>query len=79
MTKPYKMVFKYDLSADEKGQFIQLCDTLEEAESALKAVSLLTIKLQENGYMSDMANIGMVLQKDDDGDWIEVDADGNEI
>ncbi len=77
--KPYKVVFKFDLEAKDKGEHVQLADTIEEAETILNALSLFAIKVQDEGYMPDMPNVGFVFRKDDQGDWVEVDADDNEI
>lgn len=73
--KNYKVVFIPVLGEDAK--FEQECETSKEAEAILKAIANYTLLLHECSYMEDHSNSGMVMKKDEDGDWYEIDEDEN--
>jgi hypothetical protein len=75
--RDFKVLFIPRLGCDV--QFEKHYDTAAEAEIALSAIAQYTLCIQGNDLMRDYANCGMVLKRDDDGDWVEVDAHGNEI
>jgi len=61
------------------AQFEKEFETQAEAETALISIAEYTLMLHECSLMPDYSNTGMVLVKDSDGDWIEIDGDGLEI
>lgn len=73
----YKVLFVPVLG--DKAQFEKEYETHKEAETALEAIANYTLMLHECGFMQDHANLGMVLCRDEDGDWVEIDSDGEEI
>ena len=73
----YKVLFIPKLG--DPAQFEKEFSTHAEAETALNSIAEYTLMLHEFSLMPDYSNAGMVLEKDDDGDWIEIDGDGEEI
>jgi hypothetical protein len=63
----------------DPSQFEKEFETHKEAETALNAIAEYTLMLHECSFMPDFSNTGMVLRKDDDGDWVEIDGDGEEL
>ena len=75
--KDYKVVFIPVFGEDAK--FEQECETAGEAEAVLKAIGNYTLLLHDCSYMQDHSSVGMIMKKDGDGDWFEIDEDENEI
>ena len=73
----YKVMFVPVLRGE--AQFEKEFETAAEAETALTAIALYTMFLHSCSLMEETSNIGMVLSKDADGDWVEIDGDGNPI
>ncbi len=73
----FKVVFVPKLGGG--AQFEKEYKTAPEAETALGALAHYTLLLHEAGLMPDYANVGMVMKLDEDGEWVEVDGDGNEL
>lgn len=73
----YKVLFVPSL--DDQDQFEKEYEAQKEAEIALDVIANYTTMLHESGFMQDHANFGMVMMKDEDGDWVEIDGDGEEI
>lgn len=73
----FKVMFIPELKCG--AQFEKEYSTMEEAEAALEVVAQYTKMLHECSLMPDYSNVGMVLKRDENGHWIEIDADGNEI
>lgn len=73
----YKVLFIPRLSDD--AQFEKEFEKQAEAETALSSIAEYTLMLHECRLMPGYSNTGMVLVKDSDGDWIEIDGDGLEI
>ena len=63
----------------DQAKFEKEFETQAEAEAVLSSIAEYTLMLHECSFMPDYSNTGMVLMKDDDGDWIEIDGDGEEI
>lgn len=63
----------------KKFKFEAEFETHAEADIALTAIANYTLMLHESKLMPDYANMGAVLKLDDDGLWVEIDGDGNEI
>ena len=63
----------------DQSQFEKEFKTQAEAETALSSIAEYTLMLHECSLMPDYSNTGMVLKKDGEGDWIEIDGDGEEI
>lgn len=74
----YKTVFNPGIETNA-GNFEQEFATHAEAEAALDAVANYTLMLHEHGLMPDFSNYGMVMRKDDEGEWIEIDGDDEEL
>jgi hypothetical protein len=70
----YKILFVPQIGVNV--QFEKEYETQEEAETALTAISLYTLGLHEWGFMPDHSSCGMVLTRDSDGDWVEIDGNG---
>ena len=68
----YKIIFAPCLGCS--AAFEKEYGSLEEAETAMTAISLYTLMLHECSLMPDRANCGMVLKRED-GLWLEVDDD----
>ena len=70
----YKLEFtpKLGLASTFQRRF----DTHEEAEAALNAIADYTLFLHSNLLMGDFSNVGCIY-KLVDGDWLEIDDDGN--
>lgn len=77
MAMDYKAVFVPALGASES--FEKEYETHAEAEIALSAIANYTLMLHSSGLMADHSNVGMVMKRDDDGEWVEIDGDGNEL
>lgn len=73
----YKVVFIPMFGGN--AQYEEEFDTSEKAEQALKTIADYTLLLHECSLMPDYSNIGMVCGLDDDGEWVEIDADEEEI
>jgi len=73
----YKVLFIPDLGDD--AQFEKEFETQAEAEAALLSIAEYTLMLHEYSLMPDYSNTGMILFKDSDGDWIEIDGDGLDV
>jgi len=73
----YKVLFMPKLG--DQAQFEKEFETQPEAEAALVIIAEYTLLLHECSFMPDYSNAGMVLKKDADGDWVEIDGDGEEI
>jgi hypothetical protein len=73
----YKVVFYPVLKLTAKP-FEQSYETSAAAEIALDAISNYTLDLHEKNLMPDHSNTGLVM-KLVDGEWIEIDADEDEI
>ena len=73
----YKVLFIPKFGDD--AQFEKEFETQAEAETALVSIAEYTLMLHECSLMPDYSNTGMVLFKDSDGDWVEIDGDGLEI
>ena len=76
-TMGYKVIFIPELGRE--AQFEQECETAKEAEIVLKAIANYTLLLHKHSCMHDSSNIGMVVKKDEYGDWVEIDEDEIEI
>ena len=74
----YKVIF-IPRFGEDGGQCEQECNTVTEAESVLKAIANYTLLLHECSLMGDFSNCGMIVKKDVDGEWFEIDEDENEI
>jgi len=73
--KNYKVVFIPALG--KNNNFEKYCDTLDEAEFVLDAISDYTLMLHDYFLMEDYSNSGFVLKKQEDGSWLEIDTDEN--
>jgi len=73
MSKVFKVLFipKFFGAMD---QFEKEFETQAEAEAALIAIAEYTLMLHECSLMPDFSNTGMVLKKDNEGDWVEIEA-----
>ena len=73
----YKVIFIPKLGCD--AQYEEEFDTSEQAERSLNSIANYTLMLNEASLMPDYSNCGMVCGLDDDGDWVEIEADEEEI
>lgn len=74
----YKVVFEPNTDTLRSLAFEKTCLNLCQAESVLSAISDYTLFLHDEKMMPDHSNVGMVMQLID-GEWIEIDGDGNII
>ena len=63
----------------KKFKFEAEFETHAEADIALNAIWDYTAMLHASMLMPDHSSMGAVLKLDDDGLWVEIDGDGNEI
>jgi hypothetical protein len=75
MENNYKVVFIPKMG---EQKFEKVCQTIDEAEQILESIADYTLMLHEASLMPDYSNMGYVLKRID-GEWVEVDADENEI
>ena len=75
--KEYKAVFSPCISEDSK--FVKRCETQEQAELALNVIEEYTLMLNASLLMPDFINDGGGVYRLIDGEWYQVDGDGNEL
>lgn len=77
-TKPFKVVFVPSLPTNQAFVYEQYFNRLEEAETALNAIANYTLFLHQHHLMPDDSNAGMVYENIN-GEWVEIDEEGNEL
>lgn len=75
--KEFRTIFNPRISANTKA-FWQDYDTQKEAETALNAIANFTLYCHDQEIFPDYSNVGQVV-KWEDGEWREIDEDGNFI
>lgn len=71
----YRTIFVPAVELDIAEDYTEEFSTLAEARAARNTIANYTLRLHELGAMRDYSNMAYIEERDEEGDWFEVEDD----